>query len=291
MRQVEVSAVLYLENELVSGAFTRERVSALELIAAQAAIALANAELFEKLERENAERRRAEVFLNENRELLQQIIDNSTAVVFVKDAHGRFILSNRAFEELFHMAREDILGKTDRELSGRDSADTLRSHDMLAHQANRPLEFEERLKLLSVRTYIAIKFPLATLPEGRVRGLVLPRTSRRASASRTSSEAASPLLQATLESTGDAILVLDTEGRVVQFNHRFVEIWDIPPETLRRATRRTRLAVRARQAPRPGRVSRSGGGGARSKPGQDELLETSSPGTGSASSNATRSHS
>ncbi len=40
LRQVEVIAVLYLENELVSGAFTRERVTALELIAAQAAIAL-----------------------------------------------------------------------------------------------------------------------------------------------------------------------------------------------------------------------------------------------------------
>jgi PAS domain S-box-containing protein len=234
LRQVEVSAVLYLENELVSGAFTRERVSALELIAAQAAIALANAELFEKLERENAERRRAEVFLNENRELLQQIIDNSTAVVFVKDAHGRFILSNRAFEELFHMAREDILGKTDRELSGRDSADTFRSHDMLALQANRPLEFEERLKLPDgVRTYIAIKFPLhdATGRPYAVCGLATDITARKRFEDELRSSVS--LLQATLESTGDAILVLDTEGRVVQFNHRFVEIWDIPPETLR----------------------------------------------------------
>src|SRR5262249_57625351 len=41
------------------------------------------------------------------------------------------------------------------------------------------------------------------------------------------------LLQATLESTGDAILVVDTEGRVVQLNSRFVETWGIPEERLR----------------------------------------------------------
>ncbi len=233
LRQVEVSAVLYLENELASGAFTHERVTALELIAAQAAIAIANAELFEKLERENAERRRAEVFLKESRGLLQQVIDNSTAVIFVKDEAGRFLLTNRTFEDLFHLPREDILGKTDRELTGVESADTFRSNDQLALEANRPLEFEEKIRLPSgVRTYLAIKFPLHNA-EGQpyaVCGIGTDITARKLFEDQLRSSVS--LLQATLESTGDAILVADTEGRVVQFNQRFVEIWGLQPSAL-----------------------------------------------------------
>jgi signal transduction histidine kinase len=56
-RQAEVVALLYLENELAPGAFTRERLLALELLAGQAAISLENALL---LERERAERAEAQ---------------------------------------------------------------------------------------------------------------------------------------------------------------------------------------------------------------------------------------
>jgi predicted ATPase/signal transduction histidine kinase/tRNA A-37 threonylcarbamoyl transferase component Bud32 len=61
-RQAETLALLYLENDLVPGAFTPERLLALELLAAQAAISLENALLLEReragrVEAEEAERR------------------------------------------------------------------------------------------------------------------------------------------------------------------------------------------------------------------------------------------
>ncbi|QSQ27659.1 AAA family ATPase [Pyxidicoccus parkwayensis] len=56
-RQAELVAFLYLENDLVPGSFTPERLLALELLAAQAAISLENALL---LEREHAGRVEAE---------------------------------------------------------------------------------------------------------------------------------------------------------------------------------------------------------------------------------------
>jgi len=40
------------------------------------------------------------------------------------------------------------------------------------------------------------------------------------------------LLQATLDSTADGILVVDTEGKITGFNHRFVEMWRIPDHLL-----------------------------------------------------------
>ncbi len=40
------------------------------------------------------------------------------------------------------------------------------------------------------------------------------------------------LLQATLDSTADGILVVDTEGKITGFNHRFAEMWSIPDHLL-----------------------------------------------------------
>lgn len=57
-RQSEVIALLYLENELVPGAFTPERLLVLDVLASQAAISLQNALL---LEREHTHRVEAEV--------------------------------------------------------------------------------------------------------------------------------------------------------------------------------------------------------------------------------------
>ncbi|HEX2900831.1 MAG TPA: GAF domain-containing protein, partial [Bacteroidia bacterium] len=73
------AALLYLENDLVPGVFTSERLRALELLAAQAAISLENARLLEReralrLEAEAAERR--ELLLGEATALMSRTLDH-----------------------------------------------------------------------------------------------------------------------------------------------------------------------------------------------------------------------
>jgi anti-anti-sigma factor len=72
MRQAVRVGVLYLENNLTTGAFVRSRVAVLELLASQAAISLENAVLDEELRQENEERRRAEAALSEKLELIER---------------------------------------------------------------------------------------------------------------------------------------------------------------------------------------------------------------------------
>ncbi|OWW18696.1 hypothetical protein AYR66_03730 [Noviherbaspirillum denitrificans] len=59
-RQAELVGLLYLENNLIAGAFSADALGVLELLSSQAAISLENARLYTDLEEENAERRRIE---------------------------------------------------------------------------------------------------------------------------------------------------------------------------------------------------------------------------------------
>ncbi|MDC0678955.1 response regulator [Sorangium atrum] len=113
------------------------------------------------LEAENAERRRAEVALRESQHLLQAIFDNSTAVIYVKDLEGRYLMINRRYEELFHVTARSIAGKTDYDLFPAECAEALRAFDRQVVAAGGPLEMEEIVPQDDgLHTYIAIKCPL-----------------------------------------------------------------------------------------------------------------------------------
>src|SRR5208337_4752130 len=63
--------------------------------------------------RTREESKRAEEALRESEQRLQDIVDNTTAVVFVKDLELRYILVNREYERRHHVQRDQIRGKTD----------------------------------------------------------------------------------------------------------------------------------------------------------------------------------
>ena len=60
-RQGTLVGILYLENNLVTGAFIPSKLAVLELLAAQAAISLETAQLYADLQQENAERARPKI--------------------------------------------------------------------------------------------------------------------------------------------------------------------------------------------------------------------------------------
>jgi PAS domain-containing protein len=62
---------------------------------------------------EIGEPQRVEEALRASEQRLQDILDNSTAVVSVKDLELRYILVNREYERRFQVQRDQIRGKTD----------------------------------------------------------------------------------------------------------------------------------------------------------------------------------
>lgn len=155
LRQAELVGALYLENNLISFAFTPERLTVVEHLASQAAISLQNAMLYADLEQAAEARRRSE-------ELLRAIIDNTTALVFAKDLEGRFLLMNRRFEELLGVPTEGLLGKTDYDVFPSEHASIYRADDSRVVSTRAAMEWEEPMQQPDgVHTYLSIKVPLS----------------------------------------------------------------------------------------------------------------------------------
>ena len=111
--------------------------------------------------RDITQRKRAERELRESEARLRAILDNSPNLVFLKDPQGRYLHINRQFERAFHISREAIAGKTDKEVFPAEQAAAFRANDLKVFQAGVPLEFEEvALQDDGLHTSIVSKFPL-----------------------------------------------------------------------------------------------------------------------------------
>ncbi len=99
---------------------------------------------------------------------LQAIVDNVSALVYVKDIDGRFLLLNRHFETALGIDRTKATGKTDSELFGSEFAKIYQANDRRVAETGEPIRFEEvALHPDGPHTYLSLKFPLRN-PEGAV---------------------------------------------------------------------------------------------------------------------------
>ena len=107
------------------------------------------------------ERKLAEDALRRSQQFLQEMADNTTAVIYVKEANGRYLLVNRRFEQIFGMKADQIIGFTDHDIFPRHNADVFRKNDVEVLERNATVEYEEIAPHLDgPHTYISIKFPL-----------------------------------------------------------------------------------------------------------------------------------
>ena len=116
---------------------------------------------FTGIVRDVTDRKRSEEALRASEQRLQAIVDNTTAVIFIKDLELRYLLVNREYERLFHVRRDQIRDKTDFDIHPHDVAETLRANDRQVIEAAEPTQFEEVVPAEgSAHHYIVVKFLL-----------------------------------------------------------------------------------------------------------------------------------
>ncbi|MEP0922006.1 PAS domain-containing protein [Leptolyngbya sp. ST-U4] len=109
------------------------------------------------------DRKQAEASLQESEQRLQAILNQSEAVIYLKDTEGRYLLVNRQYEMLCQQTQAQQ-GQTNDAGRESEATDLFWSHDRDVLEAGTPLKFEERLYLPDgVHTYLSVKFPLVNV--------------------------------------------------------------------------------------------------------------------------------
>ncbi len=110
LNQSRISGILYLENNLVRGAFSAERQELLDMLSSQMALCLDNARLFASNREEIAERTAAEEALRKSEERFRTIFDSVNDSIFVHDpATGAILDVNAAMCAMYGYTREEAL--------------------------------------------------------------------------------------------------------------------------------------------------------------------------------------
>ena len=107
------------------------------------------------------ESKKAQEELRESQQRLQAILDNSPAFIYLTDTQNKYQLVNRRYEELFHITKEQIVGKSLYDIWPLEIADRFAENNLNVLQATTSLEMEESVPLDDgIHTYLSIKFPL-----------------------------------------------------------------------------------------------------------------------------------
>jgi diguanylate cyclase (GGDEF)-like protein/PAS domain S-box-containing protein len=159
----------------------------------------------------------------------REIIGTMADVLFVCDRDGRIQFANAAAERILGCSSEALVGRQFQELLATTDGDA----------------FSESLRRRSIRNMerrfksegggeVDLMLSLApVLQHGEPAGVViLGRDMREQKDAEREVKKAVTLLQSTLDSTADGILVIGDGGRVLTYNNRFVEMWQIPAELL-----------------------------------------------------------
>ncbi len=99
--------------------------------------------------------------LRESEHKLHSILDNTSAVVYVKDLDGKYLLVNDSFCRLFGVTQFSIVGMTDLEIFPEKMAAAFRDNDLRVAETKTSLQVEEIAPHEDgPHTYISSKFPL-----------------------------------------------------------------------------------------------------------------------------------
>jgi PAS domain S-box-containing protein len=96
-----------------------------------------------------------------NEAILKSLIDNSPAIVYMKDMSGKYTHVNKMFEQVIGIKKEDIIGKKPYEVFPWDVADRFVKNDRKVIGTLTPLVLEEQFCVdETMKTFHSIQFPL-----------------------------------------------------------------------------------------------------------------------------------
>ncbi len=159
---------------------------------------------------------------------LQAILDNSSAVIFIKDLEGRHMFVNSQFATVLGKTKEHVIGKTTAELFPEEHGSALTADDRLVIESNTPQHKEEVIPSANgIRYFQTVKFALydKNKKPWAVCGICTDITSQKLSASIL--HASEEKFRHLFELSPIAIAQWETDGYLVEANHVFLDLLGI----------------------------------------------------------------
>jgi len=163
-------------------------------------------------------------------------------LAFTKDAQGKVTFINENHRVALGWQAEEWQGKTVHELFRPDAARVMDDHDREVLQTGQPLQAVEIVPHADGdHTYIFSKFPIVDPGTGQVvlGGIgfdITPRVQAQEAL-----RFQKMVLESVIEASRDGVLLVGEDGKLISYNRRFAEIWEIPDEIL--ATRSDERAI------------------------------------------------
>jgi two-component system, cell cycle sensor histidine kinase and response regulator CckA len=158
----------------------------------------------------------------------RRLTEQASDAILVGDADTHFLSANARATEL--------LGYSNEEIKTMSIIDLIPPWDRAANpprflnlDRGGAITFERLVRCKDGRV-ITVEMSVTRLEDDRVQGILRDISARKHAESEM--REAFSLLQATLESTTDGLLVVDLEGRIRSYNRKFVELWHIPQDIL-----------------------------------------------------------
>jgi len=154
--------------------------------------------------------------LSDQERLFRAVLDNSPAVIYIRDMKGRYVRVNRRFEEMFGRVQAEVVGRTDAEVFAADAA--VRPPESFvsdgARAAIRQVNFARGGGHLH---HLVAEFPLVD-PDGAITAMGTIATDITA---QTRSEDQASRLAAIVEQAHEAVVVTDLSGVIEYVNRPF----------------------------------------------------------------------
>jgi len=170
IRKKGLTGMLYLENNLTSGIFTQNHVETLKLLAAQAAVSIENARLYDALKRSEYQYR--------------SLVENAVEGIFRISDKGKFISVNPA---MLSMLNFESLEELNKEISNIFSGKIINRKDIeiilsIIQKNHRISGFETKCTLKNKEIWITVAAQSVLNKEGRVKfieGAIIDITERK----------------------------------------------------------------------------------------------------------------
>jgi two-component system CheB/CheR fusion protein len=170
---------------------------------------------------DDTEHRANEREIHESREKLLSIMNNSTAIITLKDIAGRYEFVNHQFENVFNINAVDILGKTDSFFLSERISDNFRVKELEVIRTSQASESEDHIQYGDIDLYLlSTRFPL--LGEDKLPYGICTQMSD--ITSRVKAESQLRLAARVFDRSSEGIMVTDAQQNILTVNDAFTTI-------------------------------------------------------------------